>query len=1023
MPGACPLPLDARLGQASVRFGVSVRLTQRTEVARPNPSQHRLRTWTSSRLSRCLCSDALKHDLAAASYFRLHQRTAFASIRTSTSTARLPQTPNRSASTAKIYHRTGPTNLLGAILADAAERGIGPHLQKRNHLPLSAFQSFDWVSLQDEEPTQGLVEPAVKIIFDRAANLRSKSGRDLRVLTARQISARFELSAADGEQPTTKDLHLTAKEKRHLQRHGYDEHDVQKWVSILMAKDSYRAAQSLLDCLGENQDGKGVSAKYMPTFVLLFVLRRTQISPQALRLLIVYTTKWLEAVQRQEATADRSQPGYGPEMRPKPTVAVRIFTDLISHAQKVWPEALEPLAEHLTKFVTLGDSARAVIEDGGMPSDSLARLTSLYNRLLYLFSRPTAIAPFKSTIFQEAAQTRLLACMASHRPSLVINREGYRSVIAVQLARKKTETEMEWARLKSPSWPPWKEDRTGMDALVDIEYGITRAGQVLNRMQEAGYPLREWEKVARIYAGWDTDGSPTVQTRKSMSPSLRKLRKEEWAARIRCTRTVQEAWACFLAYEDEIHHPAPEVYFAMFEKVISERKRIATQQRYYDLPAYRRRMTTIYAGDAKETFPPPASSHQATYTRSEPPKFEELYERMLQHNVRPEGHLLALLLNNTNSLSLGRSILRHASDPNISSLADVWTEHDTRSVPNSIFTAFIGLLCRGHVHSKVHDITRVTSPDYPFHFHGWSLDPRNPKVLALRFLIPDKRLYRPAWNRLLAALASRSKGHFILFFDHQNERTQFVGTAEYVQILDRLAAFNVMQHTIFIMRESDLWLDEAGFVSLCWAATHAITASKVVLRRFGLSNEDDIYSADLSDEDKRICLVAQEVTSVSSFVQREFHTMVQAVYLDLPRSAIASTLPRLPTTPSYALLHLYARTLGHLGDHHALRELVAWMVEYKPELSQKQSEDRNGEAMMRKTIVAIRVFLEAGWIEATSSQDVRHGDAAVNVNGTESHATPEALVDEIVEMVESVDEWGGWPSDEECEVYMASHRA
>jgi hypothetical protein len=48
--------------------------------------------------------------------------------------------------------------------------------------------------------------------------------------------------------------------------------------------------------------------------------------------------------------------------------------------------------------------------------------------------------------------------------------------------------------------------------------------------------------------------------------------KKIWASRIRSTRTVEEAWACFLANEDEKLPPSQDVYYAMFEKLVFKSK-------------------------------------------------------------------------------------------------------------------------------------------------------------------------------------------------------------------------------------------------------------------------------------------------------------------------------------------------------------------------------------------------------------------------------------------------------------------
>merc|ERR1712113_1023417 len=76
----------------------------------------------------------------------------------------------------------------------------------------------------------------------------------------------------------------------------------------------------------------------------------------------------------------------------------------------------------------------------------------------------------------------------------------------------------------------------------------------------------------------------------------------------------------------------------------------------------------------------------------------------------------------------------------------------------------------------------------------------------------------------------------------------------------------------------------------------------------------------------------------------------------------AIDLPRLLTVPSAAILHAYIRSLGWRGDHQGLLLLVEWMVEHRSELAEQRARDRNGERLMRRAIIALRVFLERAWL-------------------------------------------------------------
>ncbi|KAJ4290929.1 hypothetical protein N0V90_010125 [Kalmusia sp. IMI 367209] len=158
------------------------------------------------------------------------------------------------------------------------------------------------------------------------------------------------------------------------------------------------------------------------------------------------------------------------------------------------------------------------------------------------------------------------------RKAITVTRSGFQGTVRNQLSRGKTAQEMEWARLKGPSWPPWKENRNAMDESKDYMFGASRASRILHRLYDAGYEGRTWEEMAQVYAGWDTDLSPTIQTRTTLAQDSSRGRDSVpksllWAARVRTTRTRREAWACFLAYEAFKAPSSREVYLAMFEKL------------------------------------------------------------------------------------------------------------------------------------------------------------------------------------------------------------------------------------------------------------------------------------------------------------------------------------------------------------------------------------------------------------------------------------------------------------------------
>ncbi|KAH0071278.1 hypothetical protein KCU96_g16576, partial [Aureobasidium melanogenum] len=99
---------------------------------------------------------------------------------------------------------------------------------------------------------------------------------------------------------------------------------------------------------------------------------------------------------------------------------------------------------------------------------------------------------------------------------------------------------------------------------------------------------------------------------------------------------------------------------------------------------------------------------------------------------------------------------------------------------------------------------------------------------------------------------------------------------------------------------------------------------------------------------------------------------------------------------------------GVLRDYDGLYELVQWMVKHRNELAKRCAMDRRGQILMRRALVALRVFVEDRW--EPPKPDL------------EEEQIPPSASDEQIENIKRivglVKQWGGWPSDEEVEMYI-----
>ncbi|KAL1303300.1 hypothetical protein AAFC00_006706 [Neodothiora populina] len=1000
MPLACPTSPFPRVGQASVNRNVSCR----TEL------------WLQQQLSQ------LSHQgRASASASRpIHRHYSPSLLRlwprrcSSTTTLTALPAPFRARSSEPRAYATHQPSKTWRARAPSAKIRRGDALQQaliyasdRGRAPLFHFNASD-ISFTDKRPAlrqQVPREPDPLVYLSGSSPLKALLAKHIITRTrsaVRDPSVDFSSLFIETQTPGD-DLCLT--------KNGYDSVDLQTWISVLTAFDSARATRLLLG-VSTVQQSDHVPATRVPAFVLLAFLRRHHISAEAFRLLVEHMHVCYHAMTSVGTTAQEQALVNTPRMsKDVETHVFRFYIRLLRHARLVWPEVMPAMTEALVGFMRLSPTAEQLDSEGDAPAEALSRLTGLLNRALYLISHPAAVEPYKSAVFQESAQAVILRHMAEHDPPLSITREGYRGVLSVQLVHCKTLDEMEWARLKAPSWPPWKEDRTGMDADIGLEYGISRAHHVLNRMQEAGYAMQDWESTALIYSGWDLDMSPTIQTRALMPQASHQGDKSQvWAARIKSTRTVHEAWAAFLSCEDQGLDLNQDVYLAMFEKVVEERKRLRLGQAHHarlsnSVPERR----PMYPGDLKEVFPPPPSIHQAVYTKTPPPSLDDLHQRMQQQGLRPCGRTLAFLVNNATSLEEGFNYLESAG-PEYRKFVDTLV-HDPSlaegQLPKLDFVSDVVLA------SVVRLLTRFPNSMVQKNFRGIykhghnSVDLRRTIGIALFLLDQERRQYRPAWTNLLRGLA-RPKAPTTMF-THAAPSDR--NTGDNLKTVTRsMDAYQDAKHVVSMMRGLDMYLDILSFGSLCLITQHAASAASWTIARSEKSQRNTSIAEAPSENDSgdllRAHALAHAIGQDSAYICSQFWTLVG--YQSRPSTPaslhtrgpeIATRLPRLLAMPSPAVVHAYIRALGILRGYDELSELMHWMRDHWEEYSKRTQLDRNGFMMLRRCLVALRVFLE-GRLD---------GDA---------RSAPKEYLAAVRQVVESVEAWNGWASDEEVEAYI-----
>lgn len=690
---------------------------------------------------------------------------------------------------------------------------------------------------------------------------------------------------------------------QYLGRRGYTPEDVLIWMWVLTAKDGPLAVLRLgigtRVKIEDTTPVEGVGGKMrqtyrIPPFLILFTLRRKHFSCEDISILFPMVESALLHSNPLAISEDKS--------------ILVLLIRLLRRVREVWPLAIPLVAQLLVTHFHPKSSP---------PPPPSSRQTRTYNRLLALFSYPTPDRPFAFVPLLQRSQFLILRKMAAMNVPIV--REGYRAIISVQLAIAKTPAEKVHARNMVSNWPPWQREKDGWEA-INLRHGdrmVTRAGEVLRQMTEAGYPRKEWEGKALVLSGRDTDDSPTIQTR-SFLLNLSHLASENpagiWAARVRATRTVQEAWAIFLQYQESLGArgaPHRDVWEELFLKVLwSERVarrvmqgdaeaimmqdllRHETQQRLAEDHRHR-----VVPGDAKEVDPPPRNPSDGIYIPIPPPSINELFLMMRRDNVTPSPRLISLLIRDCRDISQAQWFLRSFHE----------TSHDTLVTPPStsslppppdgattnpqILTAYITLLQR--------ETDAVEA--------------------AIRILLCHRPTYTPAWNAVLTHL-SRSLDW---------RPSELVRTSRTQRVAFIWKVYTQMRSC------SGAHADSETLRALC------VTAEKNLRLALGVTWSD-----------------ASPVDQVISIFE-------SLVFPPPPLGGDDSgdggrdgdgDFPRLPPflLPNPSAVHAYARVLGFAWRYDDTLRLVQWILNDVDWLN-----DEADKPMVRRILVAVRVFLEA----------------------------------------------------------------
>ena len=420
-----------------------------------------------------------------------------------------------------------------------------------------------------------------------------------------------------------------------LDRRGFTEKDVHAWAWVLMSKDATISGMRMH--LYHAKTGC-----IFPAFVVMHVLRRPRMKRDALVSIMPIITQLFE------------QPVTTPNAMDQKTMIVLLIR-LHRRMREVWPVGMPELLKYWDKIYQPGN--KPLVPEW---------VTHTHNRFLGLLSYPPQHSPYEFAAIIQECLFGMVQQMTDK--GIVITREGYRAITHTMLAQKKLASEKDTVRNMGINWPPWPVERDGRHALqMALHSNLeSRPLQALSQMMEAGFSPKDWEKGASILGGRDTDGTPTVQTRTHLKPSTIMAEGNTstlWAARVRATRTMEEAWWTFIEYKshlDEDTRPAQSVYIELLaksiwrgkmeerlqaENIAQERveQKISGNLEEKDENIARlriwldRRAESNYnnvPGDGKEVHPPPLNPTDGAYTWSEPATPAQLMEMMREDGIR-----------------------------------------------------------------------------------------------------------------------------------------------------------------------------------------------------------------------------------------------------------------------------------------------------------------------------------------------------------------------------------------------------
>ncbi|EFE37603.1 conserved hypothetical protein, partial [Trichophyton verrucosum HKI 0517] len=923
-----------------------------------------------------------------------------------------------------IAHSVYPSPELPTLIGETKPSEVYPSSPKVLLLALHRIQAGIYTSAGHGGLLSSLAEKSAekeKIISKLEANLNAT--RSVRIeyslLVARYLHQIYPLLRTDVTRGSHLDNALLTvfddDALAYLSKRGYSAGDVMAWAWVLATPDAYLAAMRY---------HKLVEEAAVPVFVLMFLLRRVDIDEPSFKLLLEQCRRLLNSMVQDDLppTSKDSEPIPARNIKGDSALAMTILVRLTNLARNVAPRALVNIAEMFTSSFAHLTSMKDLDKLGPKKA---RRVTELYNKFIQRLAGWCRVEPYHSAKLQQKAVFHVLREMETYNPPLPVNKASYQAITQILLASKMTKAERQWDSFKAVSWPPWKEDRLGIDA-EKTEGSKSKAMESMAHMQQAGYRFDEWDRAASVVAGWDTDGTPTIQKRTRLPDPSWQFSEENqspseplvWAARIRATRTLREAWACYVSSQQQNVRLTEQIIHEIVEKLIASER---TRGQINRLEQFGSQASTFTPSDGgKEVHPEPTSPRDLIYVPSEPPSLPEFLQQTFSQDFPLPDKVLVLILRHTSSLKQGLDYINHSSlsKGQIYALFSPSSQQGKErlealsSIHDATFSAVIRFLCRCASHSTVNRIVdriEALNAMFPIILPRYSdLEPNQGRALAHAVFLMEQRRprYMSAWHNLLKAVAigSRPFHHF-----HRLGLAPGVNRVFVWEETLRLAEYMKANSIALDLRCIQLMCNGfAGLLQTLHLHPNAVKAGARAMshiQSLGPSHAtlDRPLTTQTPDEmaEHGLSLLRCQINRYLPLYRRQQPTSASSVDDATPSNGVVM--------PSPSILHSLIRVFGRGRDRQTIVAILRVLQAEAHELKRVTNERRGGRRMLRRAVVACRAFLENDL--AGSRDDDRDGRPQVC---WQTHP----LTQEARRLVNGTEAMAPWPSDEEVDAYI-----